>query len=973
MNKLGSVYKKLGSSINSFRSKSVITDGDVNSINAVLDNVNYPDFEDDSAAVINKIVKDLNWNISFPARDNYRLTEGICIKALGKPNGKDKDRTSKELERMSEKAAAVLLGYDETAELSLCSYGGEQFLRLATKQAESAPVLQSLLSSVYSQVETQAFNDADKNFKNTYYATAVSLFVDEKIYGDKKDKEKENTNWVDMIHAGICSAGDYRINIQFAPLPGGRDNTLILEKKAALMEAADTLNKHYDIQWGLNSNVSLGFNRGVTNLQAGLNDNVVAAGSRMLKGKESGSRNYSAAFSESRKEKSKKAELCLKRIDKELQRIELEMQTAPWQLIVSVEADDENIIQSACSILNGCFAKEGYALEWDKNKVTAAVMPPVEVAKIIKFPTKEFPGFMFVENEEFLLKSPGTSENGMNIGKLLFNGNKVSDFYLPEKALNRHAFICGMTGSGKTNSLFNILENAGVPFLVIEPVKGEYRCLRSKFENTEVWTMKADGITDESIHLLQINPFWFPENTNIAFHVDSIKTIISSAFELDCAMPNILEQCMFNVYIKAGWNIVTNENIYEGRIPDEFLFPTFSDLLDEIEYYLEHSKFEGETLGNYRGALSTRLKSFVGSYKGLLLNTRKHPDYERLMNNHTIIELEGLADDADKCLVMGTVLIQYFEYLKLHFNSDKKGLQHIMVIEEAHRLFKNVSPNKSNSSGTIDPAAQLVDYLNNLMAEIRAFGEGMLIVDQSPTKISEDVIKNSGTKMIHRIDNAKDIKLLTSALLIPDDKTSISSLLLGETLIRTEGMKKPSKVKINCSNVKEDYKLSDSFKGNYVRNIELEHDYAAMAILSNDILLESIHLYILSYFELFYDDGFEKWVDRTANFIEAIKEKLIEFRCYDLTGDADSVIQHVILTAIRSIRTTSHLTLGILEIGMLSMFLESTFEVFDYYMNEEILNHQDIRLLENFFNNNIAYIVREYKQYNDCEQEFAEK
>lgn len=956
MNKTGNVYNKIVKNINSFRNTYVLTDKDTKDVADILESINYPEFEEDSDTAIEAILNSIKWDIDYPARKNTRLTNGIVVKSLGKPNKKDKEKAVKELKEMSGKIGAALLGYGETVELSLCCYDGNPSLRIATEEEADAPVLQAFLDGVYSRSKVESFEDK-KIFQNTIYATAKVPFIDEKGNGKKKDKEDEKpyTNWIDMINAGILTMGDYRINVQFVPLDC--NNTLLTSQKEKLLETADELEKFKEIQWSLNTNVAVGFNKN-RKLQAVRN--AIKEQSNLFNGNESGSRNYATSINENRKEKSKAAELCLKRIDKELQKIDMELQTTPWQIMLSVEANDENVIQSACSILNSCFSKEGYELEWGERKVTASIMPPEEAEKFLRFPIKEFPGFTFEDNEEFLLTSPADSDNGFNIGKLLFNGKEASEFYLPEKALNRHAFICGMTGAGKTNTLFNILENANVPFLVIEPVKGEYRCLRSEYDDTEIWTMKSDGLTEEGINLLQINPFWFPEGTNISFHIDSIKTIISSAFELNSAMPNILEQCMYSMYIKAGWNIVTNKNIYEDKLPSEFLFPTFSDLLDEIEYYLDHSKFEGETLGNYRGALSSRLKSFVGSYKGLLLNTQKHPDYEKLMNNHSIIELEGLADDADKCLVMGTVLIQYYEYLKLHFKGDTKGLQHIIVIEEAHRLFKNVSQNKSNTSESVDPAAQLVDYLNNLMAEIRAFGEGMLIVDQSPTKISEDVIKNSATKIIHRIDNSKDIKLLTSALLIPDDKTSISSLMLGETLIRTEGMKKPCKVKIKRSDVKEDYDFSDSFKSIIVQNKELEYDYAAMAILSNDELLEIIHIYLFSLFKIFNEDGFGDWKELLFSLIDIIREKLIEYRCYDLTNRKDEVIYHILLTAVRSVRSTINIKLGILEIGMISLFLKKNLDVFDYYKNELILKDRDVSLLENFFIRNIHYIAEDY-------------
>ena len=307
------------------------------------------------------------------------------------------------------------------------------------------------------------------------------------------------------------------------------------------------------------------------------------------------------------------------------------------------------------------------------------------------FPTREYCGFGFSEIEEFSLVSQSDQTEGFQLGNILWNGTPFSPFWLSPGALSRHAFICGMTGSGKTNTLFKILEGVQLPFCVIEPVKGEYRALKSAYPNLKVWTMKVTDDRDPSVQVMRINPFWFPEQGSLAFHIDSIKTIIASSFELTAAMPNILEQCLYNIYVKAGWDLVTNQNVYAGKIPQEYLYPTFSDLCSEIETYLNNSDFSGDLMGDYKGALLSRLKSFVNGYKGILLNTNAHPDYSQIMNGCSVLELEGLADDADKCLVMGTILVQYYQYLKLHFKDDSadRKLHHLLVIEEAHRLFKS--------------------------------------------------------------------------------------------------------------------------------------------------------------------------------------------------------------------------------------------------------------------------------------------
>src|SRR5699024_11086786 len=157
--------------------------------------------------------------------------------------------------------------------------------------------------------------------------------------------------------------------------------------------------------------------------------------------------------------------------------------------------------------------------------------------------------------------------------------------------------------------------------------------------------------------------------------------------------------------------------------------------------------------------------------------------------------------------------------------------------------------------------------LSNIMAEIRAFGEGLLIVDQSPTKIAEDVIKNSGTKIIHRIDNEKDIKILESSLLIPDDKTSLPALYQGEALIRTEGMTRPCKVTMYCSNIKEQYSLSDSFQRKTLSSEELQIISATMSILSSEEVLKIVQYCIRQVLHDLAESDMENWYETVKTFI----------------------------------------------------------------------------------------------------------
>ena len=321
------------------------------------------------------------------------------------------------------------------------------------------------------------------------------------------------------------------------------------------------------------------------------------------------------------------------------------------------------------------------------------------------------------------------------------------------------------------------------------------------------------------------------------------------------------------------------------------------------------------------------------------------------MNGRNIIELEGLADDADTCLVMGTIIVQYYEYLKLHFKISDRRLSHIMIIEEAHRLFKNTKKQANTENGA-DAAGQLVDSLSNIMAEIRAFGEGLLIVDQSPTKIAEDVIKNSGTKIIHRIDNEKDIKILESSLLIPDDKTSLPALCQGEALIRTEGMTRPCKVTMYCSNIKEQYSLSDSFQRKTLSSEELQIISATMSILSSEEVLKIVQYCIRQVLHDLAESDMENWYETVKTFIVELIYRLDVVKKYDFVAGRWKVIYQIISLAIKRMNDD----LSIKEIGTIHLFMMRILDLYYEQRDGYYVKRAAIDILIKYMYDNIIPI-----------------
>ena len=932
----------------------------------VLNNTSYPDIEDNPEKAAEQYADEAQALLELSAQP-YKgdfFQQGVEIVQLGKPKGYQKEELHQKLMQLSVQAARLLLGYEEELDLSVSYVMSEHqemhlAFRLATEAHQKDTIL-PLIRGVYSQVSAKEFSDRDSaiRFPNRLYGVLNIPFRDRNQEQEKEREGEYVSNWVDAIISTLPDTIGYRVTLKVIPIDDTGLHNLCAEMEE-LQKIADKLILYTEIDRNQSTNIGANYNR-----EKSVLGNVGDKLKHTVTSIDHVSGNYSETFSQTHHEKNKRIEMLLHKLDQRLYLLGKAIQTKAWQVVLCVEAADDIAVQNICSTISGTLKKDGYVLTWQADEpCICAVLSSDQLLPLLRFPTKEFAGFEFVENEEFSLNSP--AQGGMEIGALLWNKNAASRFHLPEKSLNRHAFVCGMTGSGKTNTLFKLLETAAVPFMVIEPVKGEYRALRSHYQDLHVYSMKTDTVQNERVSILRINPFWFPEHTNIAFHIDSIKTIIASAFEMTNAMPNILEQCMYSIYIKAGWNIVTGKNQYAGTIPDEFLYPTFVDLLDEVDYYLDHSKFGSETLGDYRGAMTTRLKSFVNSYKGLLLNTVEHPDYGQIMSGRSVIELEGLADDADKCLVMGTILVQYFEYLKLHFSDSDRELQHLLVIEEAHRLFKNCgkSSHISREGTGADPTGQLVESLSNIMAEIRAFGEGMIIVDQSPSKVAEDVIKNSSTKIIHRVDNENDIKLLQSALLIPEDQTSLPSLGQGEALIRTDGMRRPCKVKIDRSVIKDDYQLSSSFQNaSALVDSSLENAFAAMAILCEDQIAEQIRGELWCMLMKFHTRGFDIWKENMDEYVHSIIRLLQSKRKYHLLIGNTSIIRHLTAQLIRQLRAQSSISIGIFEIGSIHLFIQRLFDFYDEVCDGMPMKEGNLELFSEYYTCNIASLIVEFAE-----------
>ncbi len=461
-------------------------------------------------------------------------------------------------------------------------------------------------------------------------------------------------------------------------------------------------------------------------------------------------------------------------------------------------------------------------------KILASYVTSEELALISSPPTEPIPGYEIQKTPVLSLTDNG-SETEMTLGYIADHGNPIEGvkIHLSKGDLNKHIFVGGLTGSGKTTTVKHILKELavkeGIPFLVLESVKHDYRQLLSNEifrDNLYIFT-----IGDATVSPIRFNPFYIQEGVHPLKHIDYLKALFNASFSLYGPMPGIIEKALHTIYEKKGWDLTSGTHPYfmdrHGNYDSEkykteehyYCFPTLNDLKEEVAHYIKTElDYQGELRDNIRTAILVRLESLSVGAKGLMFNTHDFFPMSELLSRNTILEMENLADDDDKAFFVGLILILIREYRErenpaINPGMGQKGLRHLLVIEEAHRLLKNVETERITEMMG-NPKGKAVDEFCNILAEMRSVGQGMIVVEQIPSKIAPDVIKNSNTKIVHRLVAKDDQILLSGSLGIDEnDALYLNRLKTGHALYYREGMGKP--VECVVINDVESYAVSD--------------------------------------------------------------------------------------------------------------------------------------------------------------------
>jgi hypothetical protein len=440
-------------------------------------------------------------------------------------------------------------------------------------------------------------------------------------------------------------------------------------------------------------------------------------------------------------------------------------------------------------------------LKLDGNEITpSSYISGCELSIHAGFPGRSVGGLPVLETASFGREVITHSQikdgnEQIHLGKIFHMGNvEHTTVNLQKNSFTAHTFITGSTGSGKSNAVYNLLEEIkknGCHFLVIESAKGEYKNVFGNSNDVSVF-----GANPDSAPLLHINPFSFPNNNenpqsniHILEHLDRLIEIFNVCWPMYAAMPAVLKDALETSYENAGWNLKTSINRYSSA-----LYPSFADVVDAIQTVMDTSDYSDENKGNYKGALVTRLKSLSNGINGMIFSGGELPN-EKLFDENVIVDLSRVGSTETKALIMGLLVLKLQEYRQTSGDMNS-GLKHVTVLEEAHNLLKRTSTEQSNEGSNL--LGKSVEMLANAIAEMRTYGEGFIVADQSPGLLDMSVIRNTNTKIILRLPDESDRILVGKSAGLNDDQiTELAKLQCGVAAIYQNDWLQPILCKID--------------------------------------------------------------------------------------------------------------------------------------------------------------------------------
>ncbi len=357
-----------------------------------------------------------------------------------------------------------------------------------------------------------------------------------------------------------------------------------------------------------------------------------------------------------------------------------------------------------------------------------------------------------------VLRLDGAETTGeqLELGSLFHLGKSLNRAVgLPLESLKSHILIAGTMSAGKSNTIYHLLSSlchreGSVPFLVIDPVKGDY-----KREISDLPEIKVYGTNPQKSPLLRLDPFYFPKDIHVMEHIDRLVDLFNVCWPVHAAMPVLLKIACERAYRAAGWDLCSSVN---QRGTD--VFPAFADVAGELKAYINEAACHADHKSDYTVLLAARLDLLATGLNAQIFTSGGLTD-ESLFEHNVIVDLSRLGSAETKALIMGMLLIRLREY-RASGQRPQYPLRHVTVLEEAHHLLKRTSTGRAAEGAGL--AGGSAEMLSDLLAALRAEGEGIIIADRSPGVLDLSVVGNTNTKIVLRLPERHDRELVGNAM-----------------------------------------------------------------------------------------------------------------------------------------------------------------------------------------------------------------
>lgn len=426
-----------------------------------------------------------------------------------------------------------------------------------------------------------------------------------------------------------------------------------------------------------------------------------------------------------------------------------------------------------------------------------------ELALVTSLPRRDVPGLRFVKTAVRFANNPAEvkEDNKIKLGQIVDMGIEQSNAYeIDPNSLVRHALVAGSTGSGKSTTCKQILEEIlkrKIPIMVIEPAKDDYvrwaiemNKALPKDNQFKIYMPGVDIFEGTKIEHLKVNPFapaaMKGVKVDVMQHCETFVTLLNACLPADEVVPILIEETVYKTILDYTERL--NIDIESGPVEQIKAYPNIEMMIENAKSVMQGKTYENKTKDNLSEILITRFKYLCRGTRGKILNVFESVDYDELFSGNVIINLSRLSGTKDKSLIMSLLMQAMYEYRISRYLNDEayrkdaqeNKLKHLALIEEAHNVL--LKPEGLSLSG--NPQRAAADLFGNMLSEVRGYGQGFVVVDQVPTRLIDDAIKNTNYKIVHRLTAPDDQEVMASCMAFRDDqKYIIPALEKGHAII----------------------------------------------------------------------------------------------------------------------------------------------------------------------------------------------